>query len=151
MDAPQAGGETPRSPGQPDVCQLGDVPIDEAVLDVINVSGVDPGKINILTMDTPGSKLDAQDYHAALRADPTPGTVTENQVKMLNDAKTAGAARAAHHFRVLTTEAMWEAVRVIQATAQALTRHDKAVCKTSMYEVWTHCVRGVQSRTISHQ
>lgn len=116
------GGDVPRfTPGQPGVCNLADVPIDATIVDLVNPFGMDPGKVNAITTDT-GAKLPAKDYYAALRVEPTPGTVTEKQVKMLNDAKAAEAARAVHHFRVLTTEAMWEAVRVAQATAKALSK-----------------------------
>jgi hypothetical protein len=79
------------------MCELGDVPIDDDLLDLINMLGIDPGKLNILTLST-GPKLTGVEYHAALRVAPTPATVTEKQTKMLNNAKEAEAARMLHHF-----------------------------------------------------
>jgi hypothetical protein len=108
-------------PGQPSVCLLGDVPVNGALLDCVNVCGIDPGKHNIITMDT-GSKLKGEEYYRALRAAPTDGHVNKKQTAMLDAVKAAEAYRSVHHFRVLTSEALWEAVRVAQATATALTK-----------------------------
>jgi hypothetical protein len=75
--------------------------------------GIDPGKINIVMLDS-GPKLDGNEYHSAPHAVPTP-----EQTKMLNDAKAAEEAslRMEHHFRVLTMDRLWNAVRVAHATA----------------------------------
>jgi hypothetical protein len=51
---------------QPGMCELGDVPIDDDLLDLINMLGIDPGKLNILTLSM-GPKLTGVEYHAALR------------------------------------------------------------------------------------
>jgi hypothetical protein len=99
------------APGQRGVCNLSDVPVDPTIWECINVDSGDPGKHNIVTT----------------LAQPLVETtavigITAEQVKTLNEAKAADALRMVHHFRVLTANKLWEAVRVAQATAQALTK-----------------------------
>jgi hypothetical protein len=54
------------TPGQPGVCQLGDVRIDQEIQvpEVTTLLGIDPGKLNIFTLST-GPKLMGPDYYAA--------------------------------------------------------------------------------------
>jgi hypothetical protein len=115
---------------QPGMCELG---VDDNLLDLINILGIDPGKLNILTLST-GPKLTGVEYHAALRVAPTPATMTEKQTKMLNDAKEAEAARMLHDFNVLSFDGLWRA-------ASDSIGADQAVCKTSVHEARTHCVQ----------
>ena len=119
-------GPAPKfTPGQPGVCNLSDVPVDPLILAQVNVGGADPGKANIITMDRgPKEKYTAQEYYGAMRktdASTAAAAVTASAKAKLDCAKAAEAERMVHHFRVLTTAELWNAARVSQRTAQALT------------------------------
>jgi hypothetical protein len=61
------------TPGQLGACQLGDVHIiDQEIPEATTSLGIDPGKLNILTLST-GPKLMGPDYYAALHGVPTIG------------------------------------------------------------------------------
>jgi hypothetical protein len=89
---------------------------------------INPGKLSILTLST-GPKLMGPDYYAALHGVPTSGHMTSGQGPAGKEAQQCQGvdseeeARKAHHFRVLTSAQLWEAVRAAhwQATAKALT------------------------------
>jgi hypothetical protein len=97
------------APGQPDACNLSDVPVDPTILECISIDGSDPGKKNIVTTAT-GPKFIVHDYysHSTLRSALTRAVITAVQAKTLNEAKEAEEARKAHHFRVLSVGGLWE-------------------------------------------
>jgi hypothetical protein len=110
------------------VCALSNVPEDPSILDCINVGGADPSKGNTITMDRgPKEKYTAQDFYGAMSrcktdSDASAVAVMASAKAKLDCVKAAEAERMVHHFRVLTREQLWEAARVSQATAQALTQ-----------------------------
>jgi hypothetical protein len=117
------------APGEPGVCNLGDVPADPLILECINIDGGDPGKKNIITTAT-GLKFTVDNYYGALCSTATPAVITAEQVKTLSKPKEAKEARKTHHFRALSVGWLWEAVRVPESGAGNGTGIDEAVARS---------------------